>query len=520
MARASRTADAHGVEKIIAIQSTLDEIDVAIVENGALAEIQIERTRNQGIGGNIYKGRVVRVLPGMQAAFVDVGLEKAAFLHVSDLLTAPDALPPTVAENGDAAEAAVEFETARVPRTKRRPIEEQLKKGNEILVQIAKEPIGSKGSRVTSHISLPGRYLVYMPTVAHIGISRRIEDDAERERLRDIAGALRPAEGGLIIRTACVGISKREIAADIKFLTRLWERIQTQAAELPPPVLIHSDIDLVLRTVRDHFTSDVARLILDDPDDYQRVRDFIEAVMPRLAARVELHDKPVALLEHLGIEPQISKALDRRTWLKSGGYLVIDQTEALTVVDVNTGRYVGKRTQEETILKTNLQAAQAVIEQIRLRNIGGIIIVDFIDMEEAANRTKLLDTLNEAVKKDRSRTNVSKISELGLVEMTRKRTRNSLQAVLSSACPYCGGTGRVKGVETVGLDLLRRLRKEAAAHADASHITVGVAPEVATFLCGEAAAGLTEIERRYETKILVKAIEGVHREHSEIAPAG
>ncbi len=519
MARASRPAEAQGVEKVIAIQSTLHEVRVAIAENGNLVEIHVERTQKQGIGGNIYKGRVVRVLPGMQAAFVDIGLEKAAFLHVSDLLPSSDSLPASMSENGDAAEASVEFESRRVPRAKRAPIEEQLKKGNEVLVQIAKEPIGSKGSRVTSHISLPGRYLVYMPTVAHIGISRRIEEEVERRRLRDIAVALRPSEGGLIIRTACTGISKREIAADIRFLTRLWERIRTQAKELPPPVLVHSDIDLVLRTVRDHFTNEVSRLILDDADDYRRVHDFVEAVMPRLVSRVELYDKPESLFDHLRIEPQIAKALERRTWLKSGGYLVIDQTEALTVVDVNTGRYVGKRTQEETILKTNLQAAQAVIEQIRLRNIGGIIIVDFIDMEDPANRTKLLDTLQDAVKKDRSRTNVLKISELGLVEMTRKRTRDSLQALLSSPCPYCNGSGRVKAVDTLGHEILRRLRKEAAQSTDASHITVSVHPDVATYLCDEAAEGLAAIERRYDIKIVVKAVEGLHREHTEIAPA-
>jgi len=507
------------MEKLIAIQSTLDEVRVGIVESGRLAEVEIEQTKDQGIGGNIYKGRVVRVLPGMQAAFVDIGLGKAAFLHVSDLWTGPDGLPAAVTENGDSTEAAVEFEGPRRARVRRRPIEEQLKTGNELLVQIAKEPIGTKGSRVTSHISLPGRYLVYMPTVAHLGISRRIEDTDERERLRAIADALRPKDGGLIIRTACVGISKREIAADIRFLTRLWERVRTQAAESPPPVLIHSDMDLVLRTVRDHFTSDVARLILDSPQDYQRVREFVEAVMPRLASRVELYEDTEPLFERLGIESQIGKALERRTWLKSGGYIVIDQTEALTVIDVNTGRYVGKRTQEDTILKTNLQAANAVVDQLRLRNIGGIIVVDFIDMEDPANRTKLLETLQEAVKRDRSRTNVMTISELGLLELTRKRKRDSLQAILCSPCPYCEGRGRVKGVATMCHELLRRLHKEAAQHPGTSHITLSVAPDVATYLCGEAPRGLEAIEQRYSTKIVVKAVEGFHREQAEIAAA-
>jgi ribonuclease G len=519
MRRSARSAESHGVDKVIAIQATLDEVRVAIVEDSTLAEILIEHTTDQGIGGNIYKGRVVRVLPGMQAAFVDVGLEKAAFLHVSDLLTGPDALPATVATNGDTADGAVEFEGRRSTRGKRRPIEQQLKKGNELLVQVAKEPIGTKGARVTSHISLPGRYLVYMPTVAHLGISRRIEDEEERERLREIADALRPPEGGLIIRTACIGISKREMAADVRFLTRLWERIQAQAAEHSVPALIHADMDLVLRTVRDHFTSDVARFVVDTKQDYERVREFVEAVMPRLASRVELHDGTEPLFDKFGIESQIAKALERRAWLKSGGYIVIDQTEALTVIDVNTGRYVGKRTQEETILKTNLQAAEVVVDQLRLRNIGGIIIVDFIDMEDAANRAKLLEALNVAVKKDRSRTNVLTLSELGLVEMTRKRTRNNLQTLLCSPCPYCDGQGRVKAVATVAHELLRQLRREAAEHPGTSHITVSVPPEVATHLCEDAREGLTAIEREYDTRVVIKAVEGLHREQAEVKAA-
>jgi ribonuclease G len=512
----ARTSDAHPAERLIAIQSGPEEVRVAIVEHGALAELQIDRSKDRGIAGNVYKGRVVRVLPGMQAAFVDIGLERAAFLHVSDLWTGSDLPPAPVADDGDAADAAVEFEGQRRRRAPRRPIEEQLKKGNELLVQVAKEPIGTKGARVTSYVSLPGRHLVYMPTVAHVGISRRIEDEAERQRLRDILDDVRPSEGGLIIRTACVGVSKREMAADVRFLTRLWERLRSQAAAATAPALVHSDVDLVLRTVRDHFTSDVGRLLIDDAADYARVREFVEAVMPRLAPRVELYGGTTPIFDHLGLEGQIAKALDRRVWLKSGSYLVIDQTEALTVVDVNTGRYVGKRTHEETILKTNLQAAQAVVDQIRLRNIGGIIIVDFIDMEESAHRTALLEALNEAVKKDRARTNVMTISELGLVEMTRKRTRESLQALLLAPCPYCGGHGRVKAVETVGQELLRRLRREAAEPRGAAHLTLSVAPDVATYLCDEAHRGLATVERQLGTKIVVKAVEGMHREQAEI----
>jgi ribonuclease G len=513
----ARQSDHAAPARMIAVEASTDETRVAIVEGGTLAEFHIERAGDRGISGNIYKGRVVRVLPGMQAAFIDIGLDRAAFLHVSDLRTGTEDPPPTVADEGDAAEAPVEFEERQRARRPHRPIEEQLTKGEELVVQIAKEPIGTKGARVTSHISLPGRYLVYMPGVAHVGISRRIDDDVERQRLREIADAVRPADGGLIIRTACIGISKREMAADVRFLTRLWEWIQKQGTESPTPALIHSDVDLVLRAVRDHFTADVDRFIIDNAPDHARIRDVVEDVMPRLAGRVELYEGPIPLLDHLGIEPQIAKALERRVWLKSGGYLVIDQTEALTVIDVNTGRYVGKRTQEETILKTNLQAAQAVINQMRLRNIGGIIVVDFIDMEDPTHRKKLLDTLNDAVKKDRARTNVLTISELGLVEMTRKRTRDNLQALLLSPCPHCGGRGRIKAVETMGQELVRRLRKEAAARPGTLHLTVSVAPDVATYLCDAARRGLDAIERQFSTKIVVKAVAGQHREQADIS---
>jgi ribonuclease G len=517
MARGARAGDAAQSPTVIAIQCSFDEIRVGIVEHGALAELHIERAHDRGIGGNIYKGRVVRVLPGMQAAFVDIGLERAAFLHASDVRTVPEDLPATLTEDGDGADPGVEFEGRRRARTPRRPIEEQIKKGTDLLVQVAKEPIGSKGARVTSYVSLPGRYLVYMPTVAHVGVSRRIEDEEERKRLRDIVDGLGPLEGGLIIRTACEGISKREIVADVRFLTKLWERIRGQAEDVTAPSLIHSDMDLVLRTVRDHFTNDVERLLLDSPSEHARVQDFVTHLMPRLASRVELHDGATPLFDHLGIENQVTKALERRVWLKSGGYIVIDQTEALTVIDVNTGRYVGKRTHEETILKTNLEAARAVIDQVRLRNIGGIIIVDFIDMEEAANRKKLLDTLNEAVRRDRARTNVLTLSELGLVEMTRKRTRENLQAILCSPCPYCAGQGRVKAVVTMGHELLRRLRREVARQPGTPHFTVSVPPDVATYLCADGHRGIEMIESEFGTKIVVKAVEGFHRERAEIA---
>ncbi|HJQ83299.1 MAG TPA: Rne/Rng family ribonuclease [Candidatus Binatia bacterium] len=489
------------------------ETRVAVLEDTMLVDLHIERHGEVGIAGNIYKGRVLRVLPGMQAAFVDIGLAKAAFLHASDV--AGPALPPEVAREGDAPDL-VESPAPPPPRDTR-PIEERLQKGQDVLVQVAKEPIGTKGARVTAHLSLPGRYLVYMPGTQHIGISRRIEDAAERDRLREIVEAERPAEGGLIVRTACEGTTKREIHDDVRFLTRLWARIQKQAESAPVPALIHSDLDLVLRTVRDLFTSDVDRLSVDRPEDYQRVVEFVTALMPRLAPRVHLYEGLTPIFDQHGVETKIARALERRVWLKSGGYLIFDQTESLTTVDVNTGRYVGKKDQEETILRTNLEAAKQIMHQLRLRNIGGIIVIDFIDMEKAANRKKVFDALQEAVRKDKARTNVLRISELGLVQMTRKRTRESLEQLLTSACAHCGGGGRIPSVETVAYDALRRVQREAVGAPKAAPLTLRVHPEVAAFLAAPDRRHLDALERQIGHAVAVEAAPEVAREQAEVS---
>jgi ribonuclease G len=465
------------VAKQILINAAPWETRVALLDDTTLAELHIERRAERGIAGNVYKGKVVRVLPGMQAAFVDIGLEKAAFLHASDL-TAPE-LPPEVAREDDAAELV---EAPPVPPREIRPIEERLQKGQEVLVQVSKEPMGSKGARVTAHVSLPGRYLVYMPGTQHIGISRRIEDAAERDRLREIVESERPEEGGLIVRTACEGVTKREIHDDVRFLTRLWGRLQKHAATLAAPALVHSDLDLALRTVRDLFTSDIDRLAIDNDDDFRRVLEFVTGLMPRLASRVHRYEGVTPIFDQHGVESKIARALERRVWLKSGGYLIFDQTESLTTVDVNTGRYVGKKDQEETVFRTNLEAAKQVVQQLRLRNIGGIIVIDFIDMEKTANRKKVFDTLQEAVRKDKARSNVLRISELGLVQMTRKRTRESLEQLLTSPCPHCQGTGRVRSVEALAYDALRRVQREAVGTNGTGGVALRLHPEVASFL--------------------------------------
>ncbi|MCW5893654.1 MAG: Rne/Rng family ribonuclease [bacterium] len=537
------------MHKQILINAARWETRVAVLEDTTLVELHIERHHERGIAGNIYKGKVVRVLPGMQAAFLDIGLEKAAFLHVSDLAlpetlppqiaqddavladeTAPEpaaepaaAYPPEPAPDGDAAEPAAraegeadpegESEDGRPPRRRvpLPPIEERLKKGEELLVQVAKEPMGTKGARVTAHISLPGRHLVYMPGTRHIGISRRIEDPAERDRLREIVEAERPAEGGLIVRTACEGATKRDIHDDVRFLTRLWSHVQKVADGATAPSLIHQDLDLPLRTVRDLFTSDVERLVVDDPDDHARVVEFVEATMPRLTSRVHHYEGSTPLFDQHGVETKIVRALDRRVWLKSGGYLIFDQTESLTTVDVNTGRYVGKTDQEETVLRTNLEAAKQVVQQLRLRNIGGIIVIDFIDMEKLANRKKVFDALQEAMRKDKARSNVLRISELGLVQMTRKRTRESLEQLLTAPCPHCDGHGRERSAETLAYDALRRLQREVVGRTERTILALRVPPDVAEFLALHRTTTVAAVEKRLGTEIVLEGDASLER---------
>jgi ribonuclease G len=527
------------VRQRIIINSTAQEARVALLENDALVEIHIERAQQRSIAGNIYKGRVARVLPGMQAAFVEIGLEKAGFIHASDLFGGPlpaglfgedvhdDASPEdTLEEEHDEDEHGAGNGVAQkiVARHRRRersephiPLEERLKKNQEILVQVTKEPIGTKGCRLTSHISLPGRHLVYTPTVSHIGVSRRIADGKERKRLRDIVQELRPPENGFIVRTACEGLTKKEMHEDMRFLLKLWGGITKKAESTSAPTLLHDDMDVILRIIRDLFTADIHEVIIDSAQDYERAKEFVATFLPRLSGRIKLHDRPEPIFDHYNIEPQITKALDRRVYLKSGGHLVIDHTEALTAIDVNTGRFVGKKDQEETMLQTNLEAAKAVVEQLRLRNIGGLIIIDFIDMERAANRNKVTEALREALKKDKTRSSMRKISELGLVQMTRKRTRESLLRQLCDPCPYCEGKGYLRSVPTVASDILRQLRKEAWRHPSAPHLIVRAHPEVVTFLYDEEGDRLDEAEHFLRKRIFLRAAPEFHHEQHEIS---
>jgi ribonuclease G len=527
------------VRQRIIINSTHQEARVALLENDTLVEIHIERAQQRNIAGNLYKGKVARVLPGMQAAFVDIGLEKAGFIHASDLFGGPlpsgffeedeqdsssaDDIPD---EEHEEEEHVAEQAQTRGPSTRRNrrdrpaphiPLEDRLKKNQEILVQVTKEPIGTKGCRLTSHISLPGRHLVYTPTVSHIGVSRRIADSKERKRLRDIVQELRPPEGGFIVRTACEGLPKKEMQEDMKFLLKLWSGIAKKADAQHAPTLLHDDMDVILRIIRDLFTADVHEVIIDAQQDYGRVKEFVTAFLPRLTTRIKLHDRPESIFDYYNIEPQITKALDRRVYLKSGGHLVIDHTEALTAIDVNTGRFVGKKDQEETMLQTNLEAAKAVVDQLRLRNIGGLIIIDFIDMERAGNRNKVTEALREALKKDKTRSSMRKISELGLVQMTRKRTRESLLRQLCDPCPYCEGKGYLRSVPTVASEILRQIRKEAFRHAAAPQLIVKAHPEAVTFLYDEEGERLDEIEHFLRKRIFLRAAPEFHHEQYEVS---
>ncbi len=415
---------------------------VALLENRELTEICIERQNSERITGNIYKGRVENVLPGMQAAFVDIGLEKNAFLYVKD------ALPNTYYDDDD--------DYVDPSQYKDYHIDELLKVGQEIMVQVMKEPIDTKGARVSTHITLPGRFLVLMPTVEYVGISRRIESEPERERLKQIAEEVKPRGMGLIVRTAAEDCRREDFLSDIEFLIKLWESIKQKQRSGVTPRLVHKDMNIIYRTVRDMFTKDIDRFVVNSKEQYEKVLELVSAISPHLKGRVEYFSKGYDLFEYHQVEIQISKILNRKVWLKSGGYLVIDQTEALTSIDVNTGKFVGSVDLKDTVLKTNLEAAREIAKQLRLRDIGGIIIIDFIDMPDKEHENMVIETLKNVLRKDRTRTNVLGMTQLGLLEMTRKKVRQRVESVLLAPCPYCNGEGRILSNETI----VKKIEKE------------------------------------------------------------
>jgi ribonuclease G len=487
------------------------ETRVALIEHGQLAELHIDRGDNRGFVGNVYLGKVVRVLPGMQAAFVDIGLERAAFLYVGDIFTEtlhmhvddadrPEPLPPH-SRNG---------------RSGHPPIQDLLKEGQDIVVQVAKDPIGTKGARLTTHVALPGRYLVFMPTVEHVGISRRIDRDKERRRLREFVDRHRQPGQGFIVRTVCENQPTERLKADMDFLVRTWERVQVVAKEQSSPALLHAEYGTLLRTVRDLMDDQVSRVIVDDREAFDSVRQFMDDFMPRFKDRVHLYRGREPVFDTYGVETQINKSMGRKVWLKSGGYLVIDQTEALMAIDVNSGKFVGKSSLEETTLQLNLEAVEEVVYQLRLRNIGGLIIIDFIDMEKEPHREQVYRALDEALRDDRARTNVLRISDLGLVEMTRKRVQEGLDRYLTEACPTCTGTGVVRSRSTLVYEILRELARESARAGSATSLYVNTTPAIADLMYGEHYDELVAAEQGFGRRVVVRALTHYHPEQFEV----
>ncbi len=460
----------------ILVSASFHEARAAVIEDGSLQELFLERPSRRGLISNIYKGRVSRVLPGMQAAFIDIGLERTAFLHASDI------------QDRRHADAVVEA-----------PANDNIRmlvaEGDEILVQVVKDPLGTKGARLTTYITLPSRYLVYMPQGGGVGVSARIDGEAERERLRAavVAGLLPDETAGYIVRTAAEVATTEALHCDMVYLRKLWEVIRQKGLRTAPGNLVHADLPLHLRILRDLLRADVDRILVDEPGAYREMTEFAGTFMPDALRKLELYTEPRSVFELHHVEEEIQKALDRKVTLKSGGYVIIDQTESMTTIDVNTGAFVGHRNLEETIFRTNLEAAVAIARQLRLRNLGGIIIIDFIDMEESEHRRQVIQALEKALTGDHVKTNISSVSPLGLVEMTRKRTRESLEHVLCEACPTCEGRGFVKTAETVCYEVFREILRQSRQF-QSQQLMVLAHQDVIERLLDEESAALGELE--------------------------
>lgn len=494
------------MKKEILINYTSREVRIAILEDKELVEFLIEREDSRRTVGDIYLGRVTAVIPGIQASFVDIGQEKAAFLHVSDIAT--DSIDPDLLEDED-----IVFGNKR--RKEFAPIESLLKKGQDIVVQVRKEAIGTKGPRISSQLSLPGRYAVLMPNLDHIGISRKIDSRKERQRLRSIIRKNRPSGAAVIVRTAGIGVSADQLRDDVRYLENLWKDIRKKIERATPPALIHEDVDLTVFALRDLFTEKVDQIIIDNKEEFDRLKSYLESMAPHLVSRVRLYREKVPILDFYEIEREIEKTLERKIWLKKGGYIVIEHTEALVSIDVNTGRFTGKRDQEETILETNLIAAREIVRQLRLRDIGGIIVADFIDMEKEENKRKVYSEFRRALRNDRSRARVSPISDLGLVEVSRKRVRPSLLHFYSEECPYCQGGGKVLSIESMAMKIEQWVRRIGAQGRERG-ILFRVNPILAIHLRDEKKEETQELAEKYGLKLEVVEDPRMHREEFEI----
>jgi len=502
--------------KEMIISSNGHQTMVAILEDDLVSEVYVERERQRGVVGNVYKGRVSKVLPGMQSAFVDIGFERDGFLYVSDVVDTLDAFE-RMESGDDEDEEDAEGKGGDEAGPK---IEELLKHGQEILVEVAKEPLGTKGARLTSHVTMAGRFLVFMPTVDHVGVSRKIESREERSRLRGIVRSYREKEGftgGVIIRTAAAGRPEEDLHGDLRYFQRIWNELRQKAESSRAPAIVYREQGLVAKLLRDQLNDEFAAIRVDERQEFQQVHDFVERFMPSLASRVKLYDKPFPIFEEYGVQPEIDKALRSKVWLKSGGYIVVNQTEALVAIDVNTGRYVGKKNSrlEETILKTNLEAVREIIRQIRLRDLGGIIVLDFIDMEERKNRQKLFQAVEQELRRDRAPSKALQVSDFGLIIITRKRVKQSLEKTLTDPCPYCSGSGVVKSSATICYEILDEVRK-IGNEVRGGGIVLRVNPEIARALEEEERAVLRDLKRSIGREVVLKPDSHLHHEQFDV----
>ena len=504
------------MDKEMIVTSNGHQTMVAILEDDLVSEVFVEREHQRGVVGNLYKGRVSKVLPGMQSAFVDIGLERDGFLYVSDVVNTMEEFERL--ESGDDEEEAEERGGREAAAQAK--IEDLLREGQEVIVQVAKEPLGTKGARLTCHATLAGRFLVFMPTVDHVGVSRKIESREERSRLRGIVRRFREEHGftgGVIIRTATAGRPEQDLVDDLSYFQKIWGDVRQRADTARPPAVIYREQGLVTKLLRDLLSEDYTAIRIDDRQEYQRVREMVQRVMPALTPRVKIYDKPFPIFEEYGVQTEIEKALKSKVWLKSGGYIVVNQTEALVAIDVNTGRYVGKKSGrlEDTIVKTNLEAVKEIVRQVRLRDLGGIIVLDFIDMEEKKNRQKLFQAVEQELKKDRSPSKALQVSDFGLIIITRKRVKQSLERVLTEPCPYCSGSGVIKSSSTICYEILDQVRK-IGAEVEGPGIVLRVNPEIARVLKEEEAGVLADLKASLRKQVRLKPDALLHHEQFDV----
>ena len=513
------------MNKEMIVSSNGHETMVAILEDDLVAEIFVERERHRGVVGNVYKGRVSKVLPGMQSSFIDLGLERDGFLYVADVIDTLVEFDKLAGDDDDENNGSGNGSKGRPERDRQdRPqqkIEELLKEGQEIVVQVVKEPLGTKGARLTSHVTMPGRFLVFMPTVDHIGVSRKIESREERGRLRGIVREFREAHGftgGVIIRTAASGRPKEDILGDLDAFHKIWTEMRQRNESSRAPAVLFQEQSIVARLLRDLLTEDFQAIRIDNAQEYQRVLELIERIMPSLAPKVKLYSKPYPIFDEYGVQAEIDKALKSKVYLKSGGSIVINQTEALVAIDVNTGRFVGKKTSgrlEDTIVKTNLEAVKEIVRQVRLRDLGGIIVLDLIDMDDKKNRQKVYQAVEQELRKDRSPSKALQVSDFGLVIITRKRVKQSLERVLTEPCPYCSGTGVIKSSSTICYEILNEVKK-VGPDINGHRLLLRVNPDIARALKEEESAVLKDLRQSIGKDVTVKADVQLHHEQFDV----